>query len=170
MTADEGVSKMMCQLLKQQSAPDIDIDIFSGNPMDFYYLMAVFSEIVEKKVDDPRERLTWLIKYTAGDAKEMVKNYIQLTAEIGFETAKRLLTKRYRDPYRMIAAYRKEIKHWPQIKAGDANAYQKFQNFLVELDNLVIFRVEMCWIHLILCACYCQSYQAVLETNGLEMS
>ena len=113
---------MMCQLLKQQSAPDIDIDILSGNPMDFYYLMAVFSEIVEKKVDDPRERLTRLIKYTAGDANEMVKNCIQLTAEIGFETAKRLLTKRYRDPYRMIAAYRKEIKHWSQIKAGDANA------------------------------------------------
>ena len=25
VTVDEGVSKMMCQLLKQQSAPDIDI-------------------------------------------------------------------------------------------------------------------------------------------------
>ena len=33
---DEGVSKIMCQLLKQQSAPDIDVDIFSGNPMDFH--------------------------------------------------------------------------------------------------------------------------------------
>ena len=38
------------------------------------------------------------------------------------------------------------------------------------LRILVIFRVGMCWIHQALCACYCQSYQAVLETNGLEMS
>ena len=66
---DEGVSKMMCQLLKQQSAPDIDIDVFSRNPMDFHYLMAVFNEIVEKKVDDPGGKLTRLIKYTTGDAK-----------------------------------------------------------------------------------------------------
>ena len=46
-----------------------------------------------------------------------------MPAEIGFETAKRLLTERYGDPYRIIAAYRKEIK-------------QKFQNFLVKLENV----------------------------------
>ena len=57
MKVDKGVSKMMCQLLKEQSAPDIDIDVFSRNPMDFHYLMAVFSEIVEKKVGDPRGKL-----------------------------------------------------------------------------------------------------------------
>ena len=54
VAVDEGVSKMMCQLLKQQSASDIHIDVFSGNPMDFHYFMAVFNELVEKKVDDPR--------------------------------------------------------------------------------------------------------------------
>ena len=55
-------------------------------------------ETVEKKVDDPRGKLTLLTKYTTGDAKEMVKNCIQLPAEIGFETAKQLLTERYGDP------------------------------------------------------------------------
>ena len=82
VTVDESVSKMMCQLLKQQSAPDIDIDIFSRNPMDFLHFMAVFNEIVEKKVDDPRGKLTQLIKYTTGDANDMVKNCNQLLAEI----------------------------------------------------------------------------------------
>ena len=62
--ADEGVSMMMCQLLKQQSAPDIDIDIFRGNPIDFHYFMTV----AEMKVDDPRRKLTQLINYTTGDA------------------------------------------------------------------------------------------------------
>ena len=73
VTVYEDVSKMMCQLLKQQSASDIDIDIFSGNPMDFNCFMAVFNEIVEEKVDDPSKKLTELIKYTTGDAKETVK-------------------------------------------------------------------------------------------------
>ena len=66
--ADEGVSTMMCQLLKQQSAPDIDIDIFRGNSIDFHYFMTVFNEIAEMKVDDPRRKLTQLINYTTGDA------------------------------------------------------------------------------------------------------
>ena len=82
------ISKMMCQLLKQQSAPDIDIDIFNVNSMTFHYFMAVFNEIMEKKVNDPRGKLTRLIKYTTGDEKETLKNFIPLAAEIGFETVK----------------------------------------------------------------------------------
>ena len=73
---------MMCQLLKQQSAPDIDIDIFSSNLVDFNYFMAVFSEIVENKVDGRKEKLTQLIKYTTSDAKEMLENCIWLSTEI----------------------------------------------------------------------------------------
>ena len=64
--------------------------------MNFNYFMAVFNEIVEKKVDDPKRKLTQLIKYTTGDAKETVKKCIKLPVEIGFETAKQLLTERYR--------------------------------------------------------------------------
>ena len=111
VTVNESVSKMMWQLLNQQSTPDIDTDIFSGNPMDFHYFMAVFNKIVEKRVDDIRGKLTLLIKYTAGDAREMTKNCIQLPPEIGFETAKQLFDERYADPYRNIAAYKKEIKY-----------------------------------------------------------
>ena len=91
------ISKMMCQLLKQQSAPDIDIDIFSVNSTKFQYFMAVFNEIMEKKVDDPRGKLTRLIKYTTGDVKETLKNCIQLAAEIGFETAKQFRNSGSRD-------------------------------------------------------------------------
>ena len=49
---------------------------------------------------------------------------------------RQLLTERQGDPYRIIAAYRKEIKDWSQIKAGDVDACQKFQNFLVKRENI----------------------------------
>ena len=78
--------------------------------MDFHYFMAVFKEVVEKKVDDERRKLTCLIKYTKGDAKDTVKNRIQLPPEDGFKTAKHLLNERCGDPHRTIAAYRCEIK------------------------------------------------------------
>ena len=42
----------------------------------------------------------------------------------------------YTDPHRIIAAYRREIKQWPQIKSGDAIAYQKLQNFLIKCENI----------------------------------
>ena len=83
--------------------------------MEFHYFMAVVNEVVEKRVDDERGKLTRLIKYTKGDAKGMVKNCIQLPPEDGFKTAKHLLNERYGDPHQIIAACCCEIKQWPQI-------------------------------------------------------
>ena len=169
VAVDEGVSKMMCQLLKQRSAPDIDIDVFSGNPMDFHYFIAIFNEIVEKKVDDTRGKLTRLIKYTTGDAKEMAKNCIQLPAEIAFETAKRMHA---RDMVTLTESYQtieRKSNIGPKSKPLILMHIKNSRTSWLSLKNLVIFRVGKCWIHLTLCACYCQSCQALLEANDLEM-
>ena len=72
----KNVTEMMCKLLQQQAAPDLETDIFDGIPMDFHYFMAVFKEVVENNVTDPRGRLTRLIKFTKGEAKEIAKNCI----------------------------------------------------------------------------------------------
>ena len=50
----KNVTEMMCERLQQQAAPDLEIDISDGNSMDFHYFMAVFKEVVENKVTDPR--------------------------------------------------------------------------------------------------------------------
>ena len=97
----------MCELLWQQAAPDLEIDIFDGNPMDFHYFMTVFKEIVENKVTDPRRQLTRLIKFTKGEAKEIAKNCIQLPLELVLKTAKQLLTEGFGDPHIIAASYHK---------------------------------------------------------------
>ena len=47
-----------------------------------------------------------------------------------------MMHKLYGDPHGVIPAYRKEIKQWPQIKPGDAEAYRKFHNFLLKCENI----------------------------------
>ena len=42
-------------------------------------------EVVESKVDDPRKKLTRLIKYTSGNARERIKHCIQLPSIERFE-------------------------------------------------------------------------------------
>ena len=71
----------MCKLLSQQSAPNVDIDMFDGNPLEFNYFMSIFEEIVESKVVNPRGKLTRLINYTKGEVKELVKYCIQQPTE-----------------------------------------------------------------------------------------
>ena len=67
---DDSLNEMMCRLLKQQSPPEIEIDVSDGNPVEFHYFMAVFREVVKSRCD--RGKLTRLIKYT----KDVVKNSI----------------------------------------------------------------------------------------------
>ena len=71
---------MMSKLLRQQAAPDVDI--FNGDPVDYHYFIAVFDELIEKKIDDPWGRLTRLIKYTDSQPNEMIKR-IQQPAVVG---------------------------------------------------------------------------------------
>ena len=71
---------MMSKLLRQQAAPDVKI--FNGDPVDYHYFIAVFDELIEKKIDDPRGRLTRLIKYTDSQPNEMIKR-IQQPAVVG---------------------------------------------------------------------------------------
>ena len=59
----------------------------------------------------------------------MFKNCIQLPLEDGIKSAKHLLNERYGDLHRIIGAYRRKIKQWPQIKSGDAVPSQSFKTF-----------------------------------------
>ena len=74
--------------------------------------------------------MTRLIKYTAGEAKELIKHCIEQPANKGYENTVNLLYRRYGDQHAIIAAYKKEVKEWPQIKFGDAAGFRKFYNFL----------------------------------------
>ena len=102
---DVNVAEMMSKLVNHQSALEINIDVFGGNPLEFYYFMAVFDEAVEKKIEDPLGKLTHLIRYTTGQVKEIVNNYIQLPLKEGYETTKQMMHKLYGDLHRVIAAY-----------------------------------------------------------------
>ena len=55
---DTSESDILCKMMKQQSAPEININVFDGNPLNFHYFMAVFKETVEKKIEYTRGRLT----------------------------------------------------------------------------------------------------------------
>ena len=45
---------MLSKLVRKQSAPQVNMEPFEGNPFDFAYFMSMFHESVEKRIDDPR--------------------------------------------------------------------------------------------------------------------
>ena len=132
----EGISETMCKLLKLQAVPEVDTEPFDGNVLNYHHFMARLKEVVESKVEDPRGKLIRLLKYTSGEAKELVNNCIQLPSNEGFKYAKYLLEKVYGNPHKILTNYRKEIRQWPQIKFEDARAFRKFHTFLLKCRSM----------------------------------
>ena len=127
---DSDAIDVMKRLIDLQTAPDIEIDVFSGNPLEYKYFRTTFREAVEKKVQDARGRLTRLLKYTAGDAKELIKHCIYEEDDASFDTAISLLDTEYGNRQVIVNSYLNQLKHWPTVKLNDVKAYKKFHRFL----------------------------------------
>ena len=133
---ESHISQMLCKLLKLHAAPEVDMEPFNGNALNYHYFRALFKDVVESRIDDPRGILTRHINYTTGDAKELIKYCIQLPSNEGFKTVKYLLEKVCGNPHKILVSYRREIKQWSQIKFGNAKSFRKLHNFLLKCRSV----------------------------------
>ena len=131
----KGVSEMICKLLQYQGAPEVETDKFNGNPLEYQYFVSMFNQVVEKKVSDQTGRLTRLLKFTGGEAKELIKHCIHLPPKTGYETVVRMLNNRYGNFHYLLASYRKKIKALPSVKPGDASGFRKFYSFVLKCET-----------------------------------
>ena len=114
-----NIAGLLCTLVREQADPQVTVELFNGNPLSFAYFLSMFTESVEKKIEDPMGRLTKLIKCITGEAQELVKHFINGKPEQGYRNAMKLLRRQYGNPHRLLAAYRMEIKQMSPIRPGD---------------------------------------------------
>ena len=131
----DSVGNKLVELLNNQTAPATEIDTFTGNILEYEYFRASFAEAVEDKIKDDKGRLLRLIKYTSGEPKELVKEFIH-GGENCYQLALRALDKEYGNSQRLSAAYLKELKLWPHIKHNDVKGYKAMYRFLLKCKIL----------------------------------
>ena len=130
---NDNAAEMLSKLIREQSTPQVDMEPFEGNPLDFKNFMSMFQESVEEKIDDPTGRLTRLIKYTRTESRELVKHFIN---DCCYKNAVAFLQKKYGNPHTMLSSNRKEIELVQPLKPGDAAAYRKLFNFLIKCQAM----------------------------------
>ena len=132
----DALMKQMNQIVKMQAAPEVEIDTFSGNPLEYTYFIKNFKDIIESTVDTQSGRLNRLIKYTAGEAKELVKLCSHDSSENCYDNALESLEREYGNKFKIACAFMEELRTWPVIKQNDASAYRKFHRFLLKCLTL----------------------------------
>ena len=122
----ETSTDALCKLLQLQADAEVDMEQFDGNPQNYHSFMALFAEIVETKIEEPRRRLTRLIKFTTGEARQLIKHCIQLPHSRGYQHARTLLERTYGNSHKVLSSNWKEIKEWSPLKFGDTKGFRKF--------------------------------------------
>ena len=142
VTKREDIYGLLNDMIEQQAAPDIEMEYFDGNPLEYHHFIDLFREVVEKWVQDPKGRLLRLLKYKRGEAHDLIKHCLQEPSYTGYSHAQGLFRKRYGDPHTILASYRKEVRNWPKLKFGDGKEFRVFCNFLVKCDGVAR---QHCW-------------------------
>ena len=126
------LSNAMVQMMKRQAAPEVEIDSFSGDALEYSYFISTFKDMVETVLDDPRARLNRLLKFTTGDAKDLIKHCVHNDPNSCYNDAMSLLEREYGDPIRIASAYVEKLKNWSMIKHGDGASVKSLYRFLLQ--------------------------------------
>ena len=121
------LSRDIVQLLK---APPIDLDVFSGDLLEYDYFKSNFVEVVERTVDDQRGRLARLIKYTSGEPKELIKLCVYEDPAHCYDNAMARLDKKYGNVHLISSSFLKQLREWPILKINDTAGMEKLYIFL----------------------------------------
>ena len=78
--------------------PKVKLDTFSGDPADYQTFMAVFDELVHNSKEDGQVKLSRLLEYTTGPAKQAIKSTALIGGEIGYASARKILEARFGEP------------------------------------------------------------------------
>ena len=126
------LGQAMMKMIRNQSAPDVKIDSFRGDPLEFNYFLSNFQDIVESKVDDQRGRLNLLIQNTEGEAKELIKHCVYNNPDSCYDDAMYLLGKEYGNPLRIACAHMEKLRNWAIVKHGDGIGLKALYRFLLQ--------------------------------------
>ena len=83
------------EMLAMLNLPKLELDSFDGDPLQYHGFMSVFNDTVEKVVKDGTTRLTRLLQYTKGAAKQAIQPCSIIGGDKGYLLAKVILQERF---------------------------------------------------------------------------
>ena len=91
------------------SMPRTEILTFDGSPLDYWKFIRSFEVNAAGLTDDPRKRLTHLIQYCSGEAREVIENCCVLESMEGYDRARKILHLQFGRPHIVARAYIDEL-------------------------------------------------------------
>ncbi|KAK3726566.1 hypothetical protein QZH41_001952, partial [Actinostola sp. cb2023] len=129
------IVKTLVENQNYSKLPSPEPGIFSGDLLHYPIWIQAFETLIENKTTRTNERIHFLRKYVAGEAKEAIDGLLLLNSDDAYQKAKEMLSKRFGDPFAIASAYRQKLESWPKIQNSDAKGLRKFTDFLAHCEK-----------------------------------
>ena len=92
------------EIMKIMNLPKVELEPFDGDPLKFHAFLATFDENVHDVITNGKMRLSRILQYTTGKAKDAIRSCSLLGGEDGYLQARKILTTRFGDDH-IVAEY-----------------------------------------------------------------
>lgn len=115
--------------------PTPEPSVFSGDPLKFTEWSISFKALIERRCSDPADRLFYLQKYIAGEAKSSLEGSFYRKDEEAYQQAWDRLNARYGHSFVVQRAFRDKLNGWPKIGGKEYLKLRDFSDFLQTCSN-----------------------------------
>ncbi len=130
------ISSSIAKNQLKQMLPNKTISIFDGADITKYKTFIMnFQHSIEQNCDSDRDKLSFLLQYTAGRAHKIVSSCTHYNPTLAYSKAIELLTKEFGNEFKVSSAYLQKLENWPPIKNEDPVALENLSVFLIECRN-----------------------------------
>ena len=111
----------MERLVSAINMPKVEIEVFNGNPMKYHQFMRAFDLNVHDMRCDENMKLTRLLQYCSGSARDALEGCMLIGGKTGYDKARKILEERFGDPHmiteRIVINLRrgKPVKSAPEL-------------------------------------------------------
>ena len=138
-SATDAISQLM-------NVPRVEIQSFDGAAVSYMTFIAVFDEVVGNANITGQAKLTRLLQYTTGAARDAIDCCALIGGDHGYDEARRILRQRFGDPYIITTALLDKLKQQKEVRTpsalrtladelNSAKIVLKSLNMYSELDN-----------------------------------
>ncbi|KAL9982123.1 hypothetical protein ACROYT_G010928 [Oculina patagonica] len=128
----------MASTIRQGFAlPKPELNKFNGNPLEFWSFIRSFDNNIEKNSTDEGEKMTFLLQYCTGAARDAIKSCVTMDPALGYQEARKLLKDRFGHPFKIATAHLNQVTRGPPVKPNDQKGLLAFADQLKDCQNVL---------------------------------
>ena len=132
------ITRLLVENQAKSMLPASEPKKFDGrNPLDYKQFILSFARTIESRTTDSADRYYNLIKYTSGEAQDLVLSCDHDDVDKAFLKAKRMLKKQYGNEHVIANHYLIKLENWKEIKSEDARGLSELSLFLTKCETLM---------------------------------